>query len=31
MTIQAKQSVYDQVTNKIIERLESGIVPWIKP
>ena len=31
MTITTKQSVYDNVTNKIIERLEAGIAPWIKP
>jgi antirestriction protein ArdC len=24
-------SVYDSVTNRIIEKLEAGIVPWVKP
>lgn len=25
------QTIYDTVTNKIIERLESGVIPWRKP
>ena len=26
-----KQSIYDEVTNRIIENLEKGTIPWIKP
>lgn len=27
----AKTSVYEMVTNRIIEQLEKGVVPWQKP
>jgi len=30
-TIQAKLDVYDIVTNRIIQQLEKGTVPWLKP
>ena len=26
-----QKSIYDQVTNRIIEELEKGAAPWIKP
>ena len=29
MSIENK--VYQQVTNKIIEQLEAGAIPWVKP
>ena len=31
MTTSNRISVYDSVTNNIINKLESGIAPWIKP
>ena len=31
LKIMEKQSIYDTVTNRIIEKLESGCIPWIKP
>jgi antirestriction protein ArdC len=27
----AKQDIYEQVTNRIIEQLKRGVVPWMKP
>ena len=25
------ESIYEMVTNKIIEKLENGVIPWRKP
>ena len=31
MTTHANQTVYDRITGNIIEALERGVVPWVRP